>query len=444
MLHDGPRETQQSELDRDPGEGRRLLVSDEANTNPTAPIMFEGDQMRKLEIKVRERLRQMTKGPSAQINAEIILPKELNDSWTSRYRQFYKRQRWYRPEWDEHDLLKNYHGIISILIMIRFTDWNEFGRLFIELNRDDKAIPFEHDKLVDDSFLGSDIGKDFWKEQWKFCPLVIKESETAIKLTGKEEVHRRFPFVEMEERIGDGASCTVYKQVIAARHLRYSTPLRKSLNTKPKPVACKVVEGGKVEEVEFKNLETLRGDLCTHNRIMVNIATFIKGDEIKPTYMIIYDLAAYNLETFLAMDRKTDDDHVRDHRRRHDSASPRRNNSYDHRACDLIEESQNLADALDFLHTRLYDNGLWSLAHNDLKPANILVFYPDHERISKRFPVGQWKIADFGLAKIKRNIRKTHTKLSDSKSSRSDTYSASIITGSQCKTRISDGPKFAF
>ncbi|KAJ4351544.1 uncharacterized protein N0V89_006887 [Didymosphaeria variabile] len=415
MLNGGPLKTQQSGLNQGPSEEQQSLVSDSANTFPTAPSNFEGDQMRKLEIEIRECLRQLTKGPSEQINAEIIIPKELSCSWTSRYRQFYKRQRWYRSEWDEDDLLKSYHRIISILIMIRFTDWNSFCRLFIELNRNDEAIPFEHDQLVDDSFLGSDIGKDFWKEQWKFCPLVIKEAETPIKLTGKE-VHRRFPYVETEEWIGDGASCTVYKQVIAARHLIYSAPLRNSINTKPKRVACKVVEGGKVEEVEFKNLQTLRGDLCTHNRIMVNIATFIKGDEIKPTYMILYDLAAYNLETFLAMDRRTKDDHVKDHRRRHDSASPGRNNSYDHSAWDLVEESQNLADALDFLHTRLYDNGLWSLAHNDLKPANILVFYPDHERKTKRFPVGQWKIADFGLAKIKRNLRKTHTKQSDAES----------------------------
>jgi serine/threonine protein kinase len=155
-----------------------------------------------------------------------------------------------------------------------------------------------------------------------------------------------------------------------------------------------------VKPVEFENLKSLRGCLSQHSRIMVNIATIIQNlpNGVK-VHLILYDLAAYDLHTFL---NKRPESHEEERLRRHDSGPSKRNNSHDWWAGDLIQESMNLADALDYLHDRLYSGRNLSLVHNDLKPENILVFYHDSINQDERYPVGQWKIADFGLAKMKK------------------------------------------
>lgn len=63
---------------------------------------------------------------------------------------------------------------------------------------------------------------------------------------------------------------------------------------------------------------------------------------------------------------------------------------------DLIEEARNVVGALVVLHGMLQtDRPNLACCHNDLKPANILVFRgPDSS------PVGTWKIADFGISVI--------------------------------------------
>lgn len=57
----------------------------------------------------------------------------------------------------------------------------------------------------------------------------------------------------------------------------------------------------------------------------------------------------------------------------------------------------SLVDALVLCHEQFFDyeQGQIILAHNDLKPENILVFH-DSDSL-----VGTWKIADFGLSKVK-------------------------------------------
>lgn len=132
---------------------------------------------------------------------------------------------------------------------------------------------------------------------------------------------------------------------------------------------------------------------------MVNLATIVQNSvACGKIYHIIYEIAAFDLNEFLTMN-STERHERRD--KRHESASPSRTNSANMWAGDLILESRNLADALDYLHNRLHNMSKISLAHNDLKPENILVFYPDSIDIGDRYPVGQWKIADFGLSKVK-------------------------------------------
>lgn len=64
----------------------------------------------------------------------------------------------------------------------------------------------------------------------------------------------------------------------------------------------------------------------------------------------------------------------------------------------VLTQTFSLIDALVLCHEQFYDpeQGHVILAHNDLKPENILVFDNDAESL-----VGTWKIADFGLSKIK-------------------------------------------
>lgn len=119
---------------------------------------------------------------------------------------------------------------------------------------------------------------------------------------------------------------------------------------------------------------------------MVNIATFSCPNE----FIIMYDLAEYDLEKFLVPE-----------------GDPMESNPFT--AADLIQEAAHLADALQFLHSHLSPSaGEVACAHNDLKPSNILVFRPQSP--DDEYPVGMWKITDFGIARLKpKRSRKPHT-----------------------------------
>lgn len=164
----------------------------------------------------------------------------------------------------------------------------------------------------------------------------------------------------------------------------------------PKLVAIKTIRDQKIERDELDNLKNLRHCLSHHNRIMVNLATIIE-DESDGTqvHRIIYELAAYDLEKVLNYPPSE----LR--AKRHDSAPNSRTNSLHMTSRDFITESCNLADALDYLHNRLYHTERIAIAHNDIKPENILVFYPDSIDPEVKYPVGKWKLADFGVSKIK-------------------------------------------
>lgn len=187
--------------------------------------------LQSLEKEIRSGLRALMKKSSDLENSKIILGDDLRGFWTDHYTQFYKRQLWYDPRWDRTNLVSDYQRIISILILIQFKDWKHFRNMFIDRGRADAELPFNREELNKESFLGSDIGPYFWECQWIVSPLVIEERQEPYHLTG-DEVERRFPYVEKERKIGAGVSCTVYRQVIAARHLKYSRQARESDNTK--------------------------------------------------------------------------------------------------------------------------------------------------------------------------------------------------------------------
>ncbi|KAI4616733.1 hypothetical protein J4E80_006008 [Alternaria sp. BMP 0032] len=163
-----------------------------------------------------------------------------------------------------------------------------------------------------------------------------------------------------------------------------------------KAVAVETISGKDARKGEFNNLKELRQCLSDHTRIMVNLVTMVEKSSPNDIYHIVYELAAYDLNVFLTKMRH------KLRKRRHATATPERTGSANMWPGDLISESVNLADALDYLHNRLYSTKLHSsLSHNDIKPENILAVYPETTTKNELYPVGQWKLADFGLAVIK-------------------------------------------
>jgi serine/threonine protein kinase len=101
---------------------------------------------------------------------------------------------------------------------------------------------------------------------------------------------------------------------------------------------------------------------------------------IGATFNIFFQWADLNLEEFF-------DREVRPPTIRNEMITP--NN--------LLKESTWLASALEYLHTQLLDKDGKPVhcCHMDLKPDNILVMVRD-----PAFPLGKWKIADFGISNI--------------------------------------------
>lgn len=150
-------------------------------------------------------------------------------------------------------------------------------------------------------------------------------------------------------------------------------------------MAVKRIKDQGEHKVEFENLVNLRKCLSDHERIMAYLAAF--HNTVDDSNFIIYELAAYDLEKFLRFSPGL----LREER--HAPASPEKMDSKNIWPGNLLLESSDLVDALDYLHERL-------LAHNDIKPDNILVVYPDSYNLADRYPAGKWKLADFGISKI--------------------------------------------
>ena len=131
---------------------------------------------------------------------------------------------------------------------------------------------------------------------------------------------------------------------------------------------------------------------------MMNFATLLEthtNSNNHSVHHIIYELAAYSLNKFLMIQPS------RLSRTSNQAFSLVAAHSKNMWPGDLIAESMNLADALDFLHNRIFTNRSLSIVHNNLTPHNILVIYPDNPDAGNRYPVGQWKLADFGFSTIR-------------------------------------------
>ncbi|CAN9468760.1 unnamed protein product [Alternaria alternata] len=320
----------------------------------------------------------------------IILPDEVKRLWArTHYRKIYTSQVWYDLAWDRNDFMEQFVQIMSVLIRIDFGRWDQFHTIFISgVDRRDKHLPFDLEELQEEDFLGEITGYNFHAAQLAFCPSPIPQQEDEFRLHSE----KRLPWIDKPKRIGQGAFGTVEKRTVAKGFLQYQDY---TINSRAKAVAIKTLSGVDTRQDEFKNLKELRECLSDHKRIMVNIVTMVEQSNEGDIYHIVYELAAYDLNVFLTnMPRSLRE-------KRHATAGPERTDSANMWPGDLISESVNLADALDYLHNRLFAESHVSLSHNDIKPENILVVYPETTNRQDRFPVGQWKLADFGLSVVK-------------------------------------------
>ncbi len=112
---------------------------------------------------------------------------------------------------------------ISILVHIKWEEWSRFESIFfpsgwagrVHQDRTDESLPHIHEKLKDDSFLGS-AAWDFFNKQNAYLPVVIEQgSNETISRT------RPLPFIKSKQKqIADGGFGIVTKEVIACYQFR--------------------------------------------------------------------------------------------------------------------------------------------------------------------------------------------------------------------------------
>lgn len=154
-------------------------------------------------------------------------------------------------------------------------------------------------------------------------------------------------------------------------------------------MARKIIEsdrrGGRSYQTERRNLDLFKKGAATCSVILQNFASFVHGS----TLNIIYPLADVDLHTFLVGDYSGFSDRAALFKPRH-----------------LLGQIESLASALQFMHAELYIDGERSeCAHLDLKPENVLVFWPTgripQNTRENNDPAGLWRISDFGLSVIR-------------------------------------------
>ncbi|KAK2803436.1 hypothetical protein FQN51_003543 [Onygenales sp. PD_10] len=263
---------------------------------------------------------------------------------------------------------RNLLRTLSILIHIRWDEWQKFGNMFVR-HTDDTGAPdrvdekfevatlFDLEGILEDNSWAS----LFYDQICTFYPITIKEGESH-----EPARNERLPFINGESLlIGQGAYGKVTKETIAAGQFIPSE------GGKPfgydHPVARKVFVTRYAFRQEEENNKQLWSSLVTHGRIVRSLATIT----FETQFNIILPLADCDLEVFLT--------------RRSIGDIPMQ---------ELVLEAEGIAGALDFLHNKWIRprQGPVVCCHMDLKPSNILVFPSDSSRI------GTWKISDFGIS----------------------------------------------
>jgi hypothetical protein len=202
----GARETSQS-----PSENGEPQENDHMDAaGPSTPQPWKA-----LRRKLLEALHKAEVGGT---DKRIILPEDVKTVWAPiATREFYRQRDWYDKSWDEDTTMDGYFRVMSILVYIRFTEWDDFRKLFIDQKRSDEGLPFDSVDLQRDDWLGYEDGQEFFKRQWVFCPDRIEERQDPYDLRGP----RHLPWIDEPIEVGKGAYGRVTKRTIAAGYLEY-------------------------------------------------------------------------------------------------------------------------------------------------------------------------------------------------------------------------------
>ncbi|KAF1349798.1 kinase-like domain-containing protein [Delphinella strobiligena] len=297
----------------------------------------------------------------------------------------------------EHRFLK----VISILVHISWDKWKDFLQIFVgdtfdpttpnQKSRADSDLPFaDRTTLTSDNFLGPRYGLTFYEFQYIFIPIKIgnwlaEKDNHSIKTL---RFRTRLPVLETKE-IGHGASGNVFIETIAPGYFR----IEDGWNTKPKQIARKSITTQDKFDVETGNVMQIQSCLSTHDNIAKCYDMVVRQSAHKTRYDMFYELASFDLRKLFNGPLDSGDGY-----RTYSEENPGHFEGIEF--WHLLQQAECLADALHSLHDESYhpDEGKVCLAHNDLKPDNILVFY------QPKSPVGIWKIADLGLSRIKSGI----------------------------------------
>ncbi|THY60905.1 hypothetical protein D6C97_03633 [Aureobasidium pullulans] len=279
-------------------------------------------------------------------------------------------------------IIDHYLKTISILVHIPWMQWPRFIGVFLGnattwkeariVGRNDDNLPYNLQDLRD--FLGN-YARGFDFHQWLFLPVRIGERRSA-SLADYTEDHR-LPVLKTEP-LGRGASGVVYRETIAPGCLALGSG---SWNAESIEVARKHIETQEDFDSESVVIERLKNNRLRHRHITRCYGVVVRQGRLQSKLDIFYELASFNLSQFLT---SRGEFQPTSEIQRH-----------------VLTQTFSLIDALVLCHEQFYDpeQGHVILAHNDLKPENILVFDNDAESL-----VGTWKIADFGLSKIKQVV----------------------------------------
>ncbi|KAH7403385.1 kinase-like domain-containing protein [Cadophora sp. MPI-SDFR-AT-0126] len=287
---------------------------------------------------------------------------------------------------------------ISILVHINWPHWDRFRRIFFDRRysndvlRIDKNIKgYTQAQLEAEGFLAKPrYAIEFLRVRDSFFPILIKNGMVKIFRKG-----RILPFIKQGNdsvELGSGGFGTVTKEIIAKNQFRVDVK-NKTTYDDPYDVARKEFEQAADFQKEVENLVSLRKASSTHGRI----ATFLAIISIGNHFNILSDVALMDLEEFLEG----------------------RHTEFEVTQESLMGELALIADALRWLHDGIYipksgdskpderkKSGLKFCCHMDIKPENILI----HSRGESHFKsVGEWKISDFGISRIKDSPRRSTT-----------------------------------
>lgn len=282
---------------------------------------------------------------------------------------------------NDYDAKEAFEGLGNLLedfISPQNAVGNVVGTIRLDEGKEYPRLPLSREKAK--RHFGDHIGERFFEEQYKFCPLVLRQ-EHSLHLDTHELQKCLFPILE-ESHIGQGAYGQVSKVRIPYGHLIVEKDGRDQ-DAPGEFFARKtfaLIRAG-AEGAFRRELSVIRGFMkasrkSLHRSIMVTLASV----ESKGSFSLFFPLARCDLHVFM----------------QNESPPP----SHDiEKKTEMIGRAAEIAGALCFLHTKLKkeDGSRLYCYHLDLKPDNILVMED-----------GRWMVTDFGMSRIKEGQRKTN------------------------------------